>query len=362
MFNRMRNTYPGAKIYLLQFEKNKELTLLLDLVAADQVLTIDDRSFFHFAKDVLKTLWNLRSEAVDTVIDCELFSRISSIFSMLSGASIRVGFHPHTQEGLYRGAFINRPVLYNPYRHISRQFMSLADAIQSTTIPSPKDLSGEEELTTEPVVVTSTEMNRMARRLETLDNWRRDNPPDILMYPGGGILPIRAWPATKYQKLCQRLIANGYTVGIIGTSQDRGLAQRILNGLPENQSLDLTGFTRTLRELITLFHMARLLITNDGGPGQFAALAPISTIIFFGPETPILYRPIGDRTKVFYTHAACSPCLTAYNHRNSPCDGDNRCLKSIDVHPVHRKALELLSSCPASDVEEGRIELGSTGR
>ena len=51
------------------------------------------------------------------------------MLSFLSGAPVRVGFHRHTQEGLYRGDFINCPVLYNPYQHISQQFINLAEAI-----------------------------------------------------------------------------------------------------------------------------------------------------------------------------------------------------------------------------------------
>jgi hypothetical protein len=39
---------------------------------------------------------------------------------------------------------------------------------------------------------------------------------------------------------------------------------------------------------------------------------------------------------------ACAPCLTAYNHRNSPCDGDNVCLKLIRVEDVLEKAREVL--------------------
>jgi hypothetical protein len=56
---------------------------------------------------------------------------VSSIF--LSGAPAgRVP--PAHDEGLYRD-FINRPVLYNPYRHISDQFLALVDAIESTSVP-----------------------------------------------------------------------------------------------------------------------------------------------------------------------------------------------------------------------------------
>jgi hypothetical protein len=32
----------------------------------------------------------------------------------------------------------------------------------------------------------------------------------------------------------------------------------------------------------------------------------------------------------------CSPCLSAYNHRDTPCNGDNQCLKQIDVAQVLR--------------------------
>jgi len=91
-----------------------------------------------------------------------------------------------------------------------------------------------------------------------------------------------------------------------------------------------------------LFHLASLLITNDGGPGQFAAMTPIPTIIFYGPETPTLYGTLDEEAVIFYVPLACSPCLTAYNHRNSPCDGDNLCLKYIHPDQVVTKALEML--------------------
>ena len=96
-------------------------------------------------------------------------------------------------------------------------------------------------------------------------------------------------------------------------------------------------------ELITLFHSASLLITNDGGPGHFASLTPIPTIIFFGPETPALYAPLDEKSVSLYVPLPCSPCLTAYNHRNSPCDGNNACLQAIGPEEVFDKAYELLN-------------------
>jgi ADP-heptose:LPS heptosyltransferase len=110
--------------------------------------------------------------------------------------------------------------------------------------------------------------------------------------------------------------------------------------------IDLTGYTATIRHLLALFHRASLLITNDGGPGQFAVLTPVPTIIFFGPETPLLYGPLSKNAFCFHLGLPCSPCLTAYNHRNSPCDGDNQCLKRITPEQVLAQARAMLGSVP----------------
>jgi len=116
-----------------------------------------------------------------------------------------------------------------------------------------------------------------------------------------------------------------------------------------DQCVDLTGYTRSIRELLMLFHACHLLVTNDGGPGHFASLTPIRTLVFFGPETGRLYGPLGPRATVFESGAACAPCLSAYNHRNTFCDGDNQCLKRIAPGPVLAQALTCLQGqAPAS--------------
>ena len=59
-------------------------------------------------------------------------------------------------------------------------------------------------------------------------------------------------------------------------------------------------------------------------------------------ETPLLYGPLTSNSFSFYVSLSCSPCLTAYNHRTSPCDGDNICLKSVSPEEVLVKAYEML--------------------
>ncbi len=381
MFARLRQRYPDAPLHALLFRKNREILDLMQVMDPANVHTVDDRSLASLLPSLGKAISELRRANVDVAIDCELFSRISSLLSYASGAAVRVGFHRHTQEGLYRGSHINRPVPYNPYHHISAQFLALARAIDSTAVPKSKlpvmvSRKAPPQVALEPTLITGI-AQRLAQDFPAIAG-----KPLVLVYPGGGILPIRAWPLASYTALCEGLVADGCAVAVIGLKDDRALAQQLVAqvqaGIDEQKNasgrsegppraspapsggsephavgsmgaiVDLTGYTRSISELLALFHGARLLVTNDGGPGQFAALTPIWTLMLFGPETPALYAPLTPRCHSFYSQWPCSPCLTAYNHRSSYCDGDNQCLKVIAPAAVLAKARECLAADPAS--------------
>jgi len=343
MFSYLKSRYPNASIHVMVFEKNREVLDLLAVVPETDVLTLNDRSIGAFASDSIGILRRMRSLRFDVVIDCELFARVSSIFSYLSGAPVRVGFHPHTQEGLYRGSYINRPVLYNPYRHIARQFLALAAALESDTCPVSKDAPSAGSIEMPMLDIGQVERGEMAERLDA-DFPAIRGKKLVLVYPSGGILPIRAWPLEHYRRLCAALLGEGYAIGIIGLQSDRSYAQVLQDDCRSPLCIDLTGYTKSVRELVVLFYRASLLITNDGGPVHFSALTPIPTIVFFGPETPVLYGSLAKNAHSFFLSVPCSPCLTAYNHRTSPCDGDNQCLNRIDPEQVVARARMMLES------------------
>jgi ADP-heptose:LPS heptosyltransferase len=344
MFMRLKQQYPEATIHVLMFAKNREVLDLLNIVPVENVLTLDDSSLKSLVKDSLWAIRTMRQLKIDAVIDCELFARISSIFSYISGAAYRVGFHPHTQEGLYRGSFINRPVIYNPYRHLTQQFLSLAAALESLTSPPNKLFP--------PPYTGKTPVLEFAKgELEGIHKELHNFYPTIqgkklvLIYPSGGILPIRAWPLKNYFQLSKTLLDEGYAVGVIGLQGDRAIAQEVVDHCSDPRCVNLAGYTKSVRHLLAVFHRASLLVTNDGGPGQFAALTPqLPTIIFFGPETPVIYKSLGSNAYCFHRALPCSPCLTAYNHRASPCDGDNQCLKQILPEQVLTKVHEMIGA------------------
>jgi len=344
MFAELRRRNPQARIHVLQLKKNQEVSRLLGLGSEDCLHALDDRSALSLLRSIVQLVLHFRAIGLDAVVDCELFSRISALLSFACGAPLRVGFTAHTQEGLYRGSFINRAIPYNPYQHISKQFLSLVDALhgpdaspRNKSAPT-RELPADTELS---VPFTAAELQAYQAQVQ------RDHPVTrtrrcVLMYAGGGVLPERAWPAAHYARVAQGLCQAGYAVGLIGLRDDAALARELIRAVGDPACLDLTGYTRSIRELLMLFHSCALLITNDGGPGHFASLTPIQTMVFFGPETGKLYGPLGTRSVVLESGVACSPCLSAYNHRLTFCDGDNQCLKRIAPDPVLDQALRAL--------------------
>ncbi|WP_310627715.1 glycosyltransferase family 9 protein [Limnohabitans sp.] len=354
MFDTLKAKHPGAELHVLQLKKNQGVMRLLGFVPETNLHSLDDSSLGALLHDLWHTTRHLRTLQLDGVLDCELFSRISALLSYACGARVRVGFTSHTQEGLYRGSFINAPVPYNTYQHISLQFVGLAKVMENALAWTSAQLN---DATHRPLTrfvlpamarnlpqlsVDAAELQTFEDRLHTDFASFMGNRKRVLLYVSGGALPIRAWPEDSYIALAKTLIANGCAVGVIGLPEDTPQAQRVMHAVNNPLCIGLTGYTRNLRELLMLFHNAELLVTNDGGPGHFASLTPIDVIAFFGPETGRLYGPISERATVLESGMACSPCLTAYNHRDSFCDGDNQCLKVITVAEVEKLVLHKL--------------------
>ena len=241
MFDRLRQNHPSATFYLLCSEKNDAVLDLLDEVPAERVITIRSGSLTALATDGVRAVRRMRALRLDAVLDLELFARVSAILAGLSGAKIRVGFHRFTQEGLYRGDAMNRPVLYNTHQHIAQQFVTLADAIGSTDVPTAKRLVSPTPLRLPPVMLRPGELETardgLFRRHPSIAGRRL-----VFLCPGAGLLPIRAWPLASFSAVAKDLIGRDYAVAIIGVAADRELAQTIQGvGQPARQRVRGAG-------------------------------------------------------------------------------------------------------------------------
>ena len=332
----IKKKYPGAQLYFLIFKKNRESIDMLKIVPSENVITIRDKSFYAFAVDTLKAVWRMRREKLDVSFDLELFSRFSTIMNYLSGAKTRVGFHNFTAEGLYRGSLQTHDVMYNVYYHMSQNFMALVKSLEGPDeIPRLKMAIDKKEIKVPKIISDQKEKDAIMKRLQSLNAAISKEKRIILLNPGASkLLPLREWPLQYYKEVAQKLVADKSTfVVITGLKGDKEYAQAICSHAKSERCIDFTGMTHSLRELVDLYNISDMLITNDSGPAHFSALTDIRTIVFYGPETPLLYGPLGNNYTALYSNFACSPCVSAYNHRKSPCT-NNRCLQAITPETV----------------------------
>jgi ADP-heptose:LPS heptosyltransferase len=159
----------------------------------------------------------------------------------------------------------------------------------------------------------------------------------ILISPYAGVLPIRAWQPTYYIELSKKILNNyeNALIVITGTTSAKKLHNEIEKSISDERCINLTGKT-TLTEYIQLCHTSKYIITADGGAAHFAATTDIKGLVFFGPETPLLYKPISDNIEPIYLNYNCSPCLNAFNYRITNCK-NNLCLKNISVDYIFQK-------------------------
>lgn len=336
----------NAVLFFVIFERNAGSLEFIGTPPRSRVFTIRDDTIWHFAWDTLKFLvWTRRNE-IDTVLDLELFSRYTGLLTGLSGGNRRVGFYRFYNEGLYRGEMLTHRVAYNPHIHIAKNFIAQINALLSSepTTPYSKTLVEDAELAFSLERPAAEARNAMAERIRALV---ADFEPSrfrlVLVNPGGNeFIPLRRWMPERFADLIRR-IATTYEdvlVLITGAPNERDHAAAIAASSAHARCVSFAGRS-TLAELPALYSLASAMIASDSGPAHFAAACGVPTIALFGPETPTLYQPLGN-AHVMYAGLACSPCVSAQNHRRTPCT-DNVCMQAITVDQVFTAVAEVLS-------------------
>jgi ADP-heptose:LPS heptosyltransferase len=277
----------------------------------------------------------VRRHRINAVIDMEFFSRASAIFAFLSGAAIRVGLHRFTGELPYRGNLMTHRIQYLPQLHISTQYSILVEAASHDPSDEPMlKIPLERIRSTSPqappaFTPTAAEIAGMRERLG------EPSGPIVVLNPNASdLLPLRKWETTRFFELARRILdaSPDSRIVLTGAPSEQAAADALCRSLGSPRVMSVAGHT-TLRELLTLYTLAEVLVTNDSGPGHFASLTPVHAIVLFGPETPRLFGPLAPATTVIWKELACSPCVSVFNHRLSPCR-NNVCMQSITVDEV----------------------------
>jgi heptosyltransferase-2 len=160
--------------------------------------------------------------------------------------------------------------------------------------------------------------------------------------PGAEYGPAKRWPVERFIAAAQEIQNRTNCIWLIfGSKADMELAERINSELrtPDSELRSLAGRT-SLRELMSLLKLCRVLLTNDSGPMHVAAALDTPVVVPFGSTSPELTGPglPGDpHHRLLKSDAPCSPCFLR------ECPIDFRCLNGIGVERVVEAMIEASS-------------------
>jgi ADP-heptose:LPS heptosyltransferase len=321
-------------VHFLVFEENRFIVDVIGLVPPENVFTVRTGSAWEMATSAIGVMGAIRRRRIGACIDMEFFARFSAAIAYLTGAPVRVGFHVFFGEGPYRGDLMTHRLLYNPHLHTSRAFTALVLALDADPAAFPTFGVVPPESPPLPVFAPGAgEVDDVARVLEGT-GVPRGARLVVLNANASDLLPLRKWNAGNYAGLAARLLKEFPELWICftGSPEEAPRIAEIAASVGSPRSVCLAGRT-TLRQLLVLFGLAEVLVTNDSGPAHFAALTSIDVVALFGPETPLLFSAPGPRNHALWAGIACSPCINAFNNRQTACR-DNVCMKAITVDQV----------------------------
>jgi len=322
-------------VFMAVFQQNRFIIDVLNIIPEENVITIRSSGLWVCAIDSVKALGRLRREKIDTAIDFEFFSRFSGALTYLSGARRRVGFHSFAGEAAYRGDLMTHRLAYNYTLHASQTYRVLVDALGFPREQLPTiDLypsTDHETPSFRPEPHEVPEVQNIVR--EVLG---RDELPQLILLNAnsGDLLPLRTWSQDRYIELARRLLAHYPDVAIAftGSPDEAKDAWELATKVNSDRCISMGGKT-TLRQLLVLYCISEIMVTNDSGPAHYASITPIDVITLFGPENPGVFGSQSPRSHIIWAGLACSPCVNAFNQRISTCR-NNVCMQRISVDEV----------------------------
>lgn len=272
----LRRNFPQAKIAWLV--RPEFATLIEGHPHLDEIVLFD-RKLLGRAwcnptafRSLTSLIADLRRRQFDAVLDLQGLFRSASL-AWLSGCRKRFG--PVWRKELARYFYTTaiRPQL--EWVHVVDYYHKLIEAM------------GGVDLRVEFVLPEKPEAATIARGL--LSGQHIDPGRFAVLIPGSAQVS-KCWPAERFAALADRLASDhGLAVVATGSRAERPMIERI-GSLAKRPIVNLAGRT-SLPELVEVLRLARLVVSNDTGPGHIAAALGKPLVMMFSWSNPLRVGP-----------------------------------------------------------------------
>lgn len=304
----LHNHFPNSKIDYLVETFAKEVLENNPLV--NKVITFNKSDF------ILKTIWNIRKEKYDLVIDLWSNPKTAQL-TFFSGAKYRIGYS-------YRG----RKYAYNLFGPSERG--DNHSALHNLELLYALDI----KITSKKIhFYLSLEAKSFAE-----DFFIKNKLSDKTIV---GIIPSGGWnskrcPAEKWVEICKVMMENiDCIILILWGPGDEEDANFIKSSFETN--CILSPKTK-LNNMAALISKCNLILANDSGPMHISAALGVPTLGLFGPTDPQKHGPFSENSDyVIISDLHCIIC------NKLECPFNKECFYQMDSYKILEKSNLLLN-------------------
>lgn len=306
----LRQKYPSHHISILTTPAVRQFAASINIF--DEIIVIEDSSAFKLVFSSFKAL--IKTFGVDTVLDFEVYSRLSAVFSVLTCARNRLGFF--LESTFLRENIYTHLLFFNRYASVYLFYDEIVGLMDAN--------------------IASIE----SCRTHVLKNILISNkvfcsPPRHTLIIGHACSELsleRMLKPSEWKRVLKKMLLSNTDVYFLGAKKDFELGEQIIDKCspdhPNVVFLNLCGKT-TLIQSLSLMAGAQEFIGIDSALLHYARLFGLKCTSFWGPTDPIIFlrSPNQDKEKIFYHKVSCSPCV--HITEKPPCGGKNICIKKI---------------------------------
>lgn len=314
----LRQRYPHTRMTLVCTPGVKPFAELMHVF--DEILIVDTSSFLALTRTTTKAL--RQTFLADNVVDLEIHSKLSAVFSLLTCARNRIGFFLDASR--WRLGLGTHFLFLNPsslvatgYNQIAALFdcrVNMSDTAAWFRAHNELRLpTGQHQFSR--TVVLAPYCSELGRERE---------------------LSPKAWVSVFAQK-SDMTRTSLILLGDRSRHLDgQDLANSLASTLVECEVVNLIGQT-DLRDLPAILGSADEVVTIDSGINHLARLCSRKVTSYWGPTDPSTrLSPIeGLDEKTHYRKIFCSPCVHVVD--DAPCQGNNICMQQ------HATAIDMAS-------------------
>lgn len=274
----LRKSFPQAKITWLI---RKQFSPFLDCVPGVHDRILFDRKQlgqWWYSPEAFSAfrvfLQDIRRGEFDLVIDFQGLFR-TAFFAFATHSSRRIGMRVAREfASLFYTHRIAQP---QQSYHVVDYYNAMVSA------------AGSEVLSTEGQIIPPEEASQALRR--QLGEMGIADKSYAVLVPGSAH-HSKCWPAERFSRLADKIAKElNFAVLIAGSASEQALAEKVLRGASV-PVFNLAGRT-TIPELVALLGGAKLVVSNDTGPGHIAQAMRVPTVLIFGHTNPLRVGPYG---------------------------------------------------------------------